>query len=185
MQNHKPYQALCPAVQHFTVCHLCSPIAASRKRQGWVQALCNFSFFPHVFCHVFWIWSYGWFLGNSAHSNTLVRGGLRLYCRLYSMRAFSGTQVLSLHSVQDSFHFPFPSRGEAEAAHHLPGDADGFRGIAARGTAVHEQCFVGAGVTLFIGSSKTLICPVATSVMLQSSCSCVFTQPWLFTELAF
>lgn len=61
---------------------------------------------------------------------------LLLYYRLLSMRAFSGTQVLSLQSVEDIAHFP--SRGELGLAHHLTGKRDDFRGLAARDTAVHE-----------------------------------------------
>lgn len=57
--------------------------------------------------------------------------------------------MLSLQSVEDTFHFPFPGEGEPEAAHHLPGDGDGFRGSAARGTAVHEQQFAGGWGYLF------------------------------------
>lgn len=95
--------------------------------------------------------------------------------------------MLSLQSGEDSFHFPFPSRGEPEVARHLPGDGDGFRGLAARGTAVHEQQFVGGWGYFFflIGGSKTLICSVATSIMIRSSCTCMSMQPCLFTELAF
>lgn len=141
MQNHKPHQAVCPALWHLTVWLLYSSTAASRNRQGWVQDLCNFPFLPQIFCHVFWICSCGCFLRNSAHSNVPVVGGLLLYCRLFSARTFSGTQVLALLSVEDSFQFPFPTREEAEVAFCLPGD--GFRCLAVRGAAMHEQRFAG------------------------------------------
>lgn len=54
-------------------------------------------------------------------------------------------QVLSLQSLEDSFHFLFPSRGEQEIAHHLPGVRGSFSGLAVRGTAVHEHRFRGWG----------------------------------------
>jgi len=105
-----------------------------------------------MFCSVFWICSCGCFLRNSAH-NTPVIEGLLLCCRLFSTRTFSGTQAPSLRSVEDSFHFRFPSRGEPEAACRLPRDGDGFRRLAARGTAVHEEHLVGGwGYSFFFFS---------------------------------
>lgn len=185
MQNHKPHQAICPALPHFTVRLPYSPITAGRNMQGWVQALCYFSFFLHVFCCVSWTCYCGCFRRNSAHSNVPVIGELLLYCRLFSTRVFSGAQVLSLQSVEESFYFPFPSQGETEVAHHLPGYGDDFWGVAVKGTM--SSSWLAAEVTLFfnLGSSETLICSAATSIMLRSFCTCVFMQPCIFTELAF
>lgn len=100
------------------------------------------------------------------------------------MRTFSGTQVLALLSVEDSFQFPFPTREEAEVACCLPGD--GFRSLAVRGTAVHEQPFAGDWDYFFFffnRKQQNTDFAVATSLML-SSCTC-FMQTCLFIELAF
>lgn len=42
--------------------------------------------------------------------------------------------MLSLQSVEDVVHLPFPSRGEPGLAHHLTGTRDGFRGLTTPGT---------------------------------------------------
>lgn len=57
------------------------------------------------------------------------------------MRAFSGTRVLSLQSVEDIAHFPFPSRAEPGLAHHPTGKRDDFMGLAARDTACWDLVY--------------------------------------------
>lgn len=74
--------------------------------------------------------------------------------------------MFSLSSIQRHF----PSKAEAEVVQPLPGDSGGL---------------LRAGVTLFYGNSKPLICSAATSVMLRHSCTCVLMQPGVLNELAF
>lgn len=111
-------------------------------------------------------------------------GALLLYCRFLVLRAFSGAQVLSLQSAQGIVHFPFPSRGEPGLGHPLTGNRDGFKSLATRDTAVHEQQLVGVWFTLdtyfLIGSRKRVICSVAMSIILRSSCPSMFMQAFSF-----
>lgn len=117
-----------------------------------------------------------------------VLGALLLYCRLLSRRAFAGTQVLSLQSVEDVVHLPFPSRGEPGLAHHLTGTRDGFRGLTTPGTERHSCAWVVACwgwvyyiyIFFIIGSRKRLICSVAAPIILRSSCPSMFVQPFSF-----